>query len=209
MRKAVLAALFLTLTAACGNGDNVVIGGISESDITPFIDFSEVNSVISGKVALMDANGEPLGSDAEVVLMSDRPNLCQKLTDQRDYLRTAKETYRTLILYLPATDHLGTFLPGRPGDEGTRSEIVGGDPAKVAACVAATTKPVAPFTTVNTGYISLRDWTEAAGGESSGSFNLLYAPPPPLTSNGGFPFYGKFKASVCTTLNGTLLPVVP
>jgi hypothetical protein len=206
MRKAALAAFFLT--AACGNGDNVVIGGIVESTITPSIDFTEVNSVISGRVTLRDANGEPT-DQAEVVLISDRPNLCQKLTEQRDYLRTASETYRTMILYLPATDHLGTFLPGRPGDEGTRSEIVGGDPSKVAACTAATTKPVVPFTNVNTGYISLRDWTEAAGGESSGSFNLLYAPPPPLTSTGGFPFYGKFKASVCATLDGTLLPVAP
>lgn len=206
MRKAALAAFLLT--AACGNGDNVIIGGIVESTITPGIDFTDVNSVISGRVTLTDASGANIG-EAEVVLISDRPNLCQKLTEQRNYLRTASETYRTMILYLPATDHLGTFLPGRPGDEGTRSEIVGGDPSKVAACTAATGKPVVPFTNVNTGYISLRDWTEAAGGESSGSFNLLYAPPPPLTSSGGFPFYGKFKASVCATLNGTLLPVAP
>ena len=151
MRKAALAAFFLT--AACGNGDNVVIGGIVESTITPSIDFTEVNSVISGRITLRDANGEPT-DQAEVVLISDRPNLCQKLTEQRDYLRTASETYRTMILYLPATDHLGTFLPGRPGDEGTRSEIVGGDPSKVAACTAATTKPVVPFTNVNTAVVA-------------------------------------------------------
>jgi len=207
MRKAALAAA-LAVTAACGTGDNVVVGGIGESTLTPYIDFSVVNSVISGRVALTGSNGEPMG-DAEVVLISDRPNLCDKLTQQRDYFRNPTELSRTLILYMPATDHLGTFLPGRPGDEGTASEIVGADPSKKQACIDATGKAVAPFPNVNTGYISLRDWSESAGGEAAGTFNLLYAPPPPLTSNEGFPFYGKFKSSVCTTLNGTLLPAAP
>jgi len=36
---------------------------------------------------------------------------------------------------------------------------------------------------------------------------LLYDPPPPLTTNGAFNFSGKFKSTVCTTLEGTQLPV--
>ena len=204
MRKAALMALLFV--AACGTGDNVVVGGIPESTLTPFVDFNTVNSVISGRAMLFDGNGEATGTESEVVLISDRPNLCAKLAAQRDYLRNPQELHRTLILYLPGTDHLGTFLPGRLGDEGTGSEIVAADPAKRDACIQATGKPVAPFPNVLTGYISLRDWSEAAGGEAAGTFNLLFAPPQPLTSDSGFPFYGKFKTTVCTTLNGTLLP---
>jgi hypothetical protein len=206
MRKAAALAA-LAFAAACGTGDNVVVGGAQESTLTTYVDFSVLNSVINGRVMLMDANGEPTGTEAEVVLISDRPNLCDRLTQTRDYFRNPQEINRTLILYLPPTDHLGTFLPGRPGDEGTGSEIVAADPAKRQACIDATGKPVAPFPVVNTGYISLRDWSESPGGESAGTFNLLYAPPPPLTSTNGFPFYGKFKATYCPTLNGTLLPV--
>jgi len=69
-----------------------------------------------------------------------------------------------------------------------------------------TGKPVAPFPAENAGYIAVRDWSEAAGGESVGTFSLVYDPPPPLTSSGPLPFSGNFKSKVCTTLDGTQLP---
>ena len=192
MRK--VAPALLLVAAACGTGDNVVIGSVGESSITPLIVFDNIQSVISGRARLFDASGTPTGSSAEVVIISDQPGLCSRLQLHPDYFRNPPEFYLALILYLPATDHLGTFVPGRYGDEGTGSEIIG----------VKQLGQVAPFVAVSAGYIALRDWSEQPGGEAVGSFNLLYSAPPPLS--GGVPFYGKFKSNVCPTLDGTLLP---
>jgi len=191
MRK--VAPALLLAAAACGTGDNVVIGSVGESNITPFIAFDNIQSVISGRARLFDQAGNPSGS-SEVVIISNQPGLCSRLQLHPDYFRIPPEYYLALILFLPATDHLGTFIPGRAGDEGTASEIIG----------VKQLGQVAPFQAVNAGYIALRDWSEQPGGEAVGSFNLLYSAPPPLS--GGFTFYGKFKSTVCPTLDGTLLP---
>jgi len=189
-----VAPALLLVAAACGSGDNVVLGSIPESNITPFIAFDNIQSVISGRARLFDQNETATGSYAEVVIISDQPGLCSRLQGHADYFRKPPEFYLAVILFLPATDHLGTFFPGRPGDEGTASEIIG----------VKQLGQVAPFTAVNAGYIALRDWSEQPGGEAVGSFNLLYSAPPPLS--GGFTFYGKFKSTACPTLDGTLLP---
>ena len=173
------------------------------------IAFDNANSVISGRATLTDADGGTTGS-AELVIISDRPRLCDRLVQYPDYFRNPPEAYVALILFLPPDNRVGTFLAGRPGDEGTGSEIIGADPTKKQASIDLTGRPVAPFQGLNAypccGYISLRDWSEASGGESTGSFNLYYGAPPQLNSTTAFPFYGQFKATVCTTLNGTLLP---
>jgi hypothetical protein len=205
MNKAVPFVLLLA-AAACGNNDNSIFGAIPPSDINPLIEFDNVRSVISGRLSLRDANGNPTGDQAQVVIISDRPGLCDRLKQAPAYFRDPPEGYIALVLFLPATNHLGTFLPGRSGDEGTGSEIFGSDPAKRQTSIDKTGKAVAPFKAIDTGYIALRDWSEAPGGESTGSFNLLYGPPPPYTTSNGFIFSGKFKATVCPTLEGTLLP---
>jgi hypothetical protein len=206
MRMAAL-ALLLAAAAACNSGDNVVVGGIGESSITPLIQFDNINSVISGRARLFDADGGAAGT-SEVVIISDRPQLCDRLKQHPDYFRNPPETYLALILFLPPTNHLGTFLPGRAGDEGTDSEIIGVKDTGTPVPPFETTKPVAPFPALQLGgYIALSDWSEQAGGESKGSFNLLYAAPQALNVPGArFPFYGKFKSSVCPTLDGILLP---
>ncbi len=204
MRK-VAPALLLAAAAACGSGDNVVIGSIPEIPManTPFIAFDNIQSVISGRARLFDPAGNPNGS-AEVVIISDQPGLCSRLQLHPDYFRNPPEYYLALILFLPATDHLGTFVPGRPGDEGTASEIIGVKQlGQVAPFKAASPFPDPPPSAF-IGYIALRDWSEQPGGEAVGSFNLLYSAPPPVS--GGFPFYGKFKSTACPTLDGTLLP---
>src|SRR6266850_4458963 len=192
MRK--VAPALLLVAAACGTGDNVVIGSVGESSITPLIVFDNIQSVISGRARLFDASGTPTGSSAEVVIISDQPGLCSRLQLHPDYFRNPPEYYVALILFLPPTDHLGTFEPGRPGDEGTDSEIIG----------VKQLGQVKPFQAVKAGYIALRDWSEQPGGEAVGSFNLGYSAPAP--ANGLFSFYGKFKSTVCPTLDGTLLP---
>lgn len=204
MRKAGL--LLLVMAAACGNSDNLVVGVIGESTITPFIQLGDVNSSISGRISLRDAEGNPTGTFSEVVIMSDRPGLCDRLKQHPDYFRKPPETYLALILFLPGDNRLGTFIPGRlPSDQGTTSEIIG---------VKDITLPVTPFPALDITqspatflpYITLRDWSDSPGGAAVGSFSLVYGPPPELAGPYLFPFYGKFKTAVCPTLDGTLLP---
>jgi len=203
------AVFLLVAAAACGNNENTFYGSIGPSTITPFIAFDNVNSVISGRARLTNPDGG-IGSPAEVVIISDRPRLCSLLVQHPDYFRNPPEAYVALILFYPPNDHLGTFYPGRGGDEGAGGEIIGVDPAKVQATIDLTGNRVAPFPGLNAypccGYMSLRDWSEAPGGESAGSFSLYFGAPPQLNSTTAFPFYGQFKAAVCTTLDGTLLP---
>ncbi|HTO97629.1 MAG TPA: hypothetical protein VMK66_11340 [Myxococcales bacterium] len=201
-----LTPLLLLLGAACSNSDNAIFGAIPPSDITPPIEWDDIGSSISGRVGLSDAAGNPLGIDAQVVIMTDRPGLCAKLQQQPDYFRNPTEAYLALILFLPANDHLGTFLPGRGGDEGTGSEIIGSDPSRWQPSIDATGGPLAPFRAVDAGYITLSDWTETTEGETRGTFSLVYAVPPPLVSVQGFVFSGKFKASGCPGMNAALLP---
>jgi hypothetical protein len=188
MRKAALALLLLG--SGCSNNDNLILGGIGASAETPQIVFDNVNSAIAGNVMLSDANGNPV-TPVLAIILSDAPGLCDKLKQHPDYFRKPPESYIALLLFVPP-DRLGTFLPGRAGDEGTGSEIIGvGDP----------TKKVLPFKAVDTGFISL-----APDESASGNFNLLYAAPPELNVTAGFPFQGKFKAVPCPNVAGALLP---
>jgi hypothetical protein len=202
----------LVCAASCGTGDNVVVGGIPETTITPIIEFSDIQSVISGRVRLFDTDGVTVTGTAQVVIISDRPQLCDRLKAHPDYFRNPPETYLALILFYPPTDHLGTFIPGRTGDEGTGSEIIGIKDTGQPVPPFTTTKPVAPWPVLNlSGYLTLRDWSEESGGEADGTFILSYGLPEALLGTynppaNGIPFSGKFKSSVCTTLDGTLLP---
>ncbi|MGZ6125465.1 MAG: hypothetical protein ACXWLR_10935 [Myxococcales bacterium] len=198
--------LLALAAATCGSNDNSIFEAIPSSEINPLIEFDNVGSVISGRLSLRDADGAPTGDSAQVVIVSDRPNLCDRLKATPAYFRDPPEAYIALILFIPPTNHLGTFEPGRSGDEGTGSEIFGSDPAKRQTSIDKTGMALAPFKAVDAGYIALRDWSEAPGGESAGSFYLLYGPPPPYTTTNGFLFQGNFKATVCPTLEGTLLP---
>jgi hypothetical protein len=188
MRKAALALLLLG--SACSNNDNLILGGIGSSDDTPQIVFDNVNSAISGNVTLSDANGNPV-TPVTAIILSDQFGLCDKLGQHPDYFRKPPETYIAMILFVPA-GRVGTFLPGRAGDEGTGSEIIG---------VSDIAKKVLPFKAIDTGFIAI-----SPEDSPTGSFNLLYAPPPELNVNTGFPFQGRFKATPCASMASVLLP---
>ena len=89
---------------------------------------------------------------------------------------------------------LGTFWVGRTCDEGTSSEIIaitqGGD-------------PVTPFVVTNGGYIALTEWSDSAGANASGSFDLVYFDPQRIALH---EFQGRFRATVCSALQKVLLP---
>jgi hypothetical protein len=126
------------------------------------------------------------------VIISDRPDLCNRLKLHPDYFRKPPEGYIAMVLFTPV-DRVGTFLLGRQTDTGTGSEIIG---------VSRAGDRVLPFVAVDVGYISVvPDDTPA------GSFNLLYGAPPELNAPGAsFPFSGRFKTQDCANLAGVLLP---
>src|SRR5947209_16400541 len=72
-----LPALALAL-AACSNPDNVILGGVGPGPQTPLVVFDNINSAISGLVTLSDAHGNAISKSA-VVIISDRPQLCDTL----------------------------------------------------------------------------------------------------------------------------------
>ena len=178
--------------AACGNPDNLIVGGASPTDTTPLVLFDNINSSIAGTVQLTDPGGASLGTST-VVILSDRPDLCSVLAAHPDYFRKPPEGYLAEILFLPP-GRLGTFWVGRVGDEGTSSEIIaitqGGD-------------PVTPFTVTNGGYIALTEWSDSAGANASGSFDLVYFDPQRIALH---EFQGRFRATVCSALQKVLLP---
>jgi hypothetical protein len=188
MRKAALALLLLG--SACSNNDNLILGFIGSSPTTPQIEFDNLNSAISGKVMLSDANGNPV-TPVLAVILADQPGLCDKLKQHPDYFRKPPETYIAMILFIPP-DRFGTFLPGRTGDEGTGSEIIG---------VSDISKKVLPFRAIDAGFIAL-----APDDSTTGNFDLLYGAAPELNVNTGFPFQGRFKATPCPNMGGVLLP---
>jgi hypothetical protein len=124
-RTAVAFALALAaFNTACSNPDNVVIGGISPGPQTPLVLFDNINSAISGLATLSDEDGNPTVQSA-VVIISDRPQLCDLLKANPAYFRQPPEAMEAMIFFMPP-GFLGTFVIGRGGDadNATSSEII-------------------------------------------------------------------------------------
>jgi hypothetical protein len=190
MRRLAVVAL---LAAACGNQDNLIVGGIAAGATTPDVIFDDVGSSIHGVATLRDAAGNPVGDPMAIVIMSDRPGLCPILQAHRDYFRNAPEGYEALIMMVPL-GYLGTFIIGRGGvDATTASEIV----------AASGPQTTTPFHAINGSYIAVTDWSDN-GGSATGSFSLAFDDP--YGTAVAHPFYGRFKTSFCAGLDGTLLP---
>src|ERR1700682_1074066 len=101
-----------------GGPDNVIVGRVDAGPSTPVVKFDNIGSSIHGVATMRDSAGNAIGNPMAVVIMSDRPDLCGRLTGQRDYFRNAHETYESLIIMI-RLGYLGTFIIGRAGDEGT------------------------------------------------------------------------------------------
>ena len=186
-----LAAALVAL-AACGNSDNLIVGGVSSGTTTPEILFDNINTSIHGVATMRDTNGNPIGDPMAVVIMSDKPGLCQKLQSTRDYFRNAPEAYEALILVV-RRDYVGTFFVGRTSDPGTAGEIVAASGPQVTT----------PFHALDGSYIALTEWSDT-GGNAMGSFNMLFDDP--YGGVTGHPFYGQYKTQFCPNLEGLLLP---
>ena len=177
-------ALLLLAAAACSSNDNMVVSDLAILE--------NVSSTIHGVAFMRDQNGNPVGDQLAVIIMSDQPNLCDTLTAHRDYFRNAPGVNQALIMTVPLA-RLGTFEVDRPGDEGTAAEVL-------AATGPATT---VPFHALGTSLISVTDWPDGPG-NAVGSFYLITDDPDTATIQ--HQFQGRFKTNQCATLDGTLLP---
>lgn len=192
-----VAALVL-LCAACGSNDNLIVGGAAAGNTTPTVLFDNIGSAIHGVATMRDSAGNPLGDPVAVVIMSDVPNLCDRITAHRDYFRKAPEPYEALVMTV-RLGYLGTFIVGRESDPGTSAEIV----ATAGPGVVPPQTVPTPFTALTSSYIAVTEWPKG-GGNAVGSFYLLMADP--YGTGVPIPFSGRFKTNPCPTLEGVLLP---
>src|SRR5258708_4998158 len=116
-------AALLLVAAACRNTHNMLVGGVAAEATTPDIIFDNIGSSINGQATMRDANGNPVGSPLEVVIMSNVGDLCATLKAKRDYFRNPPVAYEALIMTVPL-GYVGTFVVGRASDLGTSAEIV-------------------------------------------------------------------------------------
>jgi len=185
-------AALLTLAAACGNTDNVIIGGLSGGTTTPDVLFDSIGSSIHGVATMRDLNGSPVGDPMAVVIMSNRSGLCGKLQAKPDYFRNPTEASEALIMTVRLA-YVGTFIVGRDSDPGTAAEIV---------AVSGPQTPT-PLHAMISSQINVTNFPNG-GGNATGSFFLFMDDP--YGTGTAHPFQGRFKTSYCPTLEGTLLP---
>jgi hypothetical protein len=177
-------SVLLLLAAACGNPDNVVVGGISATATIPVAFIDTVRSAIAGTTTVKDFNGNKIGQ-REAIILSNTKGLCDQLQAHHDYFQNPPEDFVAVVLLTPI-DRVGTFFIGR--DQGTDILIV---PA------AQGVKPQ-PYLGQATGtsYIALHEMS-GSGGNAVGSFDVIVVD----SSSGGHEFYGKFMTGSCAALN--------
>jgi hypothetical protein len=183
----------ILLCAACSSQDNIIAGGIAGGATTPDVLFDNIGSSIHGVATPRDSAGNPVGDPLATVIMSDVPNLCDRLKAHPDYFRNAPEAYEALIMTV-RLGYLGTFIVGRDSDPGTSAEIVAASGPQVTT----------PFHAVTSSYIAVTTWPTGGGGNATGSFYLLMDDP--YGTGVAHPFSGRFKTDLCATLEGVLLP---
>jgi hypothetical protein len=181
--------LVAVLACACGTSDNLVVGGFAGDAKHPVTVLDNIRSSISGTVTVTDASNKQ--RVLSVVAISDHANLCDAVTAKPDFFRNPPDVAVTLILYAP-TDKIGTFVIGRPGDEGTNAELV---------ATLGPTVPVAPYF-ASLGTLSLSNFDTNPGGFAQGSFDVVFLDPAGVPRE----FYGRFKTHVCPGMAQVLLP---
>jgi hypothetical protein len=199
-----LLVVALLAATACSSQDNIVFGltaagSTSGGQVWPIIGLENINSVIGSQVSLFDADGHPTGDQAWVVIISDQDDFCAKLKANRNLFREPPPFgYQALLLFIPA-NRIGTFVIGRPGDEGTFAELIAsaGPPSAPALPPPVFTTPPTQVILEN---ISLTNWDDGA---ATGTFDLGFVNP---INTQTYEFSGRFTGDSCDGLDGTILP---
>jgi hypothetical protein len=185
--------LFVSLlaVAACGQQDNLVLGGTDSFNGSPALVFQEVRSAIHNTVTLKDPTTGQLLGTANAVVVSTRADLCGALAAKADYLRNPTDEFVALVLITP-TDKLGTFYPGNDSRELLQyTELLG-------AAGGGPTNAVMNVFNGN-GYITISQLDQ----DGSGAFYLFFGGSPDGLAH---LYQGKFKSKKCDALAAALLP---
>lgn len=187
----------LTLCAVpllgCAAPENRVVGGILGGSGIPNANIPVVRSAISGFAQASDEAGHASG--AQVVLLSDRRDLCEVLAQNPDLLELPSESFAVFELLLPpdASASSGELTLGALGTQ-ANFVVAGGAGAPVYAFTAAS------------GTVSLVAQPEESA--DAGSPGLVGSFDTEVTDGAGNPYevYGQFAAQPCDALAGAYIP---
>ena len=187
MRIARILVILAVALCGCGQPDSIVFGAFNGAIIT------EVRSAIHGSAQVQVPPNPKI--PVSVLLLSDTPDLCDKLSQHPDFFRTSYGVATTLLLFLPP-DSLGSFAPGQNNAD---AEIVVDLPLPDGG----TTNRAVGFASIpNQGIMSISQLNTGNGGEAKGSFDVIILG----TDQFGHEFSGHFKSKFCSSTANVLFP---
>jgi hypothetical protein len=192
MRVALPFVAAIAALLGCGSEENTVISGYPPAVISP------VKSSISALVNFKETTGAT--HPQWVIILSDGPDLCTKVTQHLDYFQNPIENFVALVLWVPP-GNLGTFSPGfsKMGTSTTGNEVLVGGATLDGGAPGVVRLPEVDGGGTN---IGLSEFSTGPGGEAQGSFDVGIFDP------AGNPreYVGKFKATYCPGAENALLP---
>jgi hypothetical protein len=187
MRIARILVILAVALCGCGTPDSVVFGAFNGAIIT------EVRSAIHGSAQVQVPQSANI--PVSVILLSDTPNLCDKLAQHPDFFRTSFGAATTLLLFIPQ-DTLGSFAPGQNNAD---AEMVLDLPLPDGG----TTNSAIGFPAIpGQGIMSVSQLNTGNGGEAKGSFDILIG----ATDGLAHEFVGHFKSKFCAATANALFP---
>ena len=197
MRVALPFFAAIAALAGCGSEENTVISGYPPAVISP------VKSSISARVSFKETTGAT--HPEWVIILSDGPDLCTKVTQHLDYFQNPIENFVAVVLWVPP-GNVGTFFTGFTtgmNPDGTTS-TTGNEVVVGSAGVDGGPPVVARLAEVDGvgGNIGLSQFNVGPGGEAKGSFDVAVFDP------AGHPreYVGRFKSTYCPGAENALLP---
>jgi hypothetical protein len=187
MRIARILVILAVALCGCGTPDSIVFGAFNGAIIT------EVRSAIHGSAQVQVPPNSK--NPVSVILLSDTPNLCDKLAQHPDFFHTSYGVATTLLLFIPQ-DTLGSFAPGQNTAD---AEIVVDLPLPDGG---ATNLAIGFPSIPNQGIMSISQLNTGNGGEAIGSFDILMLGTDQLAHE----FTGHFKSKFCAATANALFP---
>lgn len=197
MRGALPFVAAIAALAGCGSEDNTVISGYPPAIISP------VKSAMSVQVSFKETSGAT--HPQWVIILSDGPDLCTKVTQHLDYFQNPIENFVAILVWVPP-GNLGTFFTGfTTGTNPDGSVSTTGNEVVVgAAGVDGGAPAIARLVEVDGmgGNIGLSQFNTGPGGEAKGSFDVAIFDP----QGNPHEYIGKFKSTYCPGAENALLP---
>jgi hypothetical protein len=174
--------LAAALASGCSNPDNQVYNGIPGDSNTPNAFIYNVGSAIHGVGNFKDAQNNIVQRD--VIILTDRNNLCVSLAARPDYYTNPPEAFVALFMTVQH-DRIGTNLVGATNG-GSAQLIVSAGPGQ----------PVTLYPGVG-GSIDVRFMDSRPGGEADGTFDTIISDNTSL----GHEVFGKYQTHTCPAIS--------